>query len=198
MEFLLRRFQATSGIKKISKGVHLLLTVSVRFLAWRLLVHRKILIENPDVSPFIPKDRLSMRPALSSLRKPFTTIERVMPAASAILLVTIMPSNPSNSCRMRWIACCSEKDRELRATWQAVRCLTLSSGWLARERVMNTPKNAAEYSARNCSASVSLRSWFSTRVPTRSPPPTMGQSTAYCLGSPTRRLPLPYGAHQPG
>ncbi len=54
--------------------------------------------------PFIPNDRDSMTPALSSLRNAFTITERVIPTLSATLDAINNPSFPPNSSKMCSIA----------------------------------------------------------------------------------------------
>ena len=50
--------------------------------------------------PFMPEERDSITPALSSFRSAFTMTERVMPTRSAILLATRIPSLPGSSSKM--------------------------------------------------------------------------------------------------
>lgn len=58
--------------------------------------------------PFIPKDRDSITPALSSLRNAFTITERVIPTLSATFEAINRPSLPPNSSKICSIASFSE------------------------------------------------------------------------------------------
>ncbi len=54
--------------------------------------------------PFIPRERDSMTPALSSLRKAFTMTDRVMPTLSATFEAISKPSVPPSSSNICSIA----------------------------------------------------------------------------------------------
>ena len=67
-------------------------------------VHQGIYLFTLINVPFIPRERDSMTPALSSLRKAFTMTDRVMPTLSATFEAISKPSVPPSSSNICSIA----------------------------------------------------------------------------------------------
>ena len=122
----------------------------------------------------MPRERTSIKPADSSLRKALTITERVMPTLSATLEATSKPSLAPNSSKICSTASSSEKDSVSKAMETTERCLAPSSTSSTFALSSSIPITVALTSANTKSLSSNSLLLDSISVPRRSPPPKIG------------------------